>query len=203
MADTRPTSDLRTRRRVEIRQQVGTVALRLFEEKGVSGTTVDDIAAEAGISPRTFFRHFETKEDAVLTGYMDVEDAAAELNLGGTDSAAALMLIQEMYASMLDDLADDESEYLAVQKLIAREPGLQQAAERRLRTSTERLRSRLEENFGQQHALIARLLVHVTSATLHAALEEWTYRSGDQPPTNVADLYRRACQELRQLISQP
>lgn len=42
------------------------VAFDLFLEKGYDGTTVDEIAAGAGISRRTFFRYYETKEDVVM-----------------------------------------------------------------------------------------------------------------------------------------
>ncbi|GIG39329.1 TetR/AcrR family transcriptional regulator [Cellulomonas phragmiteti] len=41
-------------------------AVRLATERGLDGLTVDDICLEVGVSQRTFFHHFPTKEDALL-----------------------------------------------------------------------------------------------------------------------------------------
>ena len=57
---------LRERTRHAARQQVVDVALALFSERGFEVTTIDEVARAAGISRRTFFRYFGTKEDLVL-----------------------------------------------------------------------------------------------------------------------------------------
>ncbi|SNQ48565.1 putative DNA-binding transcriptional repressor AcrR [Frankia canadensis] len=58
---------LRERQRRAIEAELRAAALKLFGERGFDEVSVAEIAAEAGISERTFFRHFPTKEDVVLT----------------------------------------------------------------------------------------------------------------------------------------
>lgn len=48
------------------RQRLQDEAIRLFSERGFDGVTVDEVAAAAGVSHMTFFRHFPTKESVVL-----------------------------------------------------------------------------------------------------------------------------------------
>lgn len=49
-----------------MRAEVSDVAFRLFTERGFENTTVEQIAAAAGLSRTTFFRYFGTKEELVL-----------------------------------------------------------------------------------------------------------------------------------------
>nr|WP_179756542.1 TetR family transcriptional regulator [Kineococcus aurantiacus] len=52
-----------------MREEVSAVAFRLFAEQGFDATTVEQIAAEAGLSRATFFRYFGTKDDVVLDAF--------------------------------------------------------------------------------------------------------------------------------------
>lgn len=57
---------LRERRREQTWTAIHEAALKRVREHGMRGTTVEEIAQEAGVSPRTFFNYFPSKEDAVL-----------------------------------------------------------------------------------------------------------------------------------------
>jgi AcrR family transcriptional regulator len=57
---------LRDRQRVQIVADIRRAAFRLFAERGYHAVTTEEIAAAAGVSPRTLFRHVATKEELVL-----------------------------------------------------------------------------------------------------------------------------------------
>ena len=75
MQDVLPkTEGLRERNRRQTLQRIAEVGIELFLAKGYDATTLDEIAAAAGISRRTFFYYFRSKDDillAHLAGYAD------------------------------------------------------------------------------------------------------------------------------------
>lgn len=62
-----PRDGLRERKRRETLQRITDVGMGLFLQKGYEATTLDEIAAAAGISRRTFFYYFKSKDDILLS----------------------------------------------------------------------------------------------------------------------------------------
>lgn len=62
---------LAERKRQLVRDELSTAALQLFASHGFDATTIDAIAEAAGVSRRTFFRYFASKED-VIVEFLDV-----------------------------------------------------------------------------------------------------------------------------------
>ncbi|WP_410658449.1 TetR/AcrR family transcriptional regulator [Amycolatopsis sp. lyj-112] len=69
--------NLRDRQRAETRLLIQKCAIRLFGDAGYDATTVNDVAAAAGVSAMTVYRHFPTKEDLVLYDEYDPVTASA------------------------------------------------------------------------------------------------------------------------------
>jgi AcrR family transcriptional regulator len=69
---------LRERNKARARAEIADAALRLFFDRGFEGVTVDEIVSAAGVSRRTFFRYFETKEDALLADYPELHTRLSE-----------------------------------------------------------------------------------------------------------------------------
>jgi AcrR family transcriptional regulator len=68
---TEPEPDWRQRKKNATRDRIRASALRLFGEQGYDATTVEQIAAAAGVSHMTFFRYFPAKEDVALSDSYD------------------------------------------------------------------------------------------------------------------------------------
>ena len=69
------TEGLRERNRRQTLQRIAEVGIELFLAKGYDATTLDEIAAAAGISRRTFFYYFRSKDDILLAHLASYADA--------------------------------------------------------------------------------------------------------------------------------
>ena len=122
---TEPEPDWRQRKKTATRDRILASALRLFREQGYDATTVEQVAAAAGVSHMTFFRHFPTKEDVALS---DSYDPLIASHLAQTP--AAWPLIQRIRAVLVHGLRQicdtDRDTLLAQNKLIVSTPVLRE-----------------------------------------------------------------------------
>src|ERR1700733_11583800 len=82
------------RRRAATRQRIAAVAAQLVASQGLAGSTVDRIADAADIGRATFFRYFNSKEDAVAEGvnahWLDRITTALAVQPAGLTAAEAV-----------------------------------------------------------------------------------------------------------------
>ena len=120
---TEPAPDWRQRKKAETRDRIRACALRLFLEQGYDATTVEQIAAAAGVSHMTFFRYFPAKEDVVLS---DSYDPMIARLLEQTPDGWPLL--KRIRSALLEGLAQvyetDRDTLLAQNRLIAATPAL-------------------------------------------------------------------------------
>ena len=77
-----------------IRERLTAAALELFDERGYEQTTVDDIAARAGVGRTTFFRAFGSKEDVVFPHHEQVLVAVRDRLEAATPETAAVAVVE-------------------------------------------------------------------------------------------------------------
>ncbi|MCX2933662.1 TetR/AcrR family transcriptional regulator [Mycobacterium sp. CVI_P3] len=66
-----PRGATRVDRRELTRRALIEAAIKRFADNGISGTTVTDIAGDVGVTERTFYRHFASKEEVLFADYDD------------------------------------------------------------------------------------------------------------------------------------
>jgi AcrR family transcriptional regulator len=111
------TLTLRERNKARARADIAEAALRLFFDRGFEGVTVDEIVSAAGVSRRTFFRYFETKEDALLADYPELNARLTEA-LAGTEPDNAVEAIRAGLHAMADWYIERSDAVLARSKVI-------------------------------------------------------------------------------------
>ena len=103
----RPT--LRERKKAKTRAALIDVSQRLFAERGYTGTTLDDIAAEVDITPQTLLRYFESKAQLALAPLTaPLEDLARVL--AAEDRSVDTLSVWRFYVQTEAEEAADPSE---------------------------------------------------------------------------------------------
>ncbi|HKT05469.1 MAG TPA: helix-turn-helix domain-containing protein [Rugosimonospora sp.] len=114
---------LAERRRTAIRMEITRAAVRLFTSKGVVATTGEEIAAAAGISVRTLWRHFPKKESCVLPLLAAGLDTAAQALSAWTPDQSVADLLDTIEQAGVD-LIVELTTVLDLVRLTRTEPGL-------------------------------------------------------------------------------
>jgi len=154
------------------------VALELFATQGFASTSVEQIAAGAGVSKRTFFRYFDSKT-AVLWHEFDSEVAELRAAFGRTPDRTPLMTaIREVVVSVNRYRAEDVPELRTRMQLINTDPALEASAAIRYdaweRAVSEFAASRLGEPADSLYPLA---IGRTTLAACRAAYEVWLARA--------------------------
>lgn len=108
---------LRERRKADTRAALGSAALRRFAEDGFDETTVEAIASDVGVSARTFFRYFATK-DEVLYGARAARQAALTEALTASPPMAPLPALHAALLAIAPSF--DREETLLQERAVAR-----------------------------------------------------------------------------------
>lgn len=118
---------LRERKRRKTSERIVERSVELFNTKGYDETTLDEIAAAADISRRTFFYYFKSKEDVLLSRYDGLLEALRAEMLNQTTNQPPLVAAQECLLKMAAQFVTKET--VALDRLLR---------------STEALRNRKE-----------------------------------------------------------
>jgi AcrR family transcriptional regulator len=197
----RSPSSLRERKKLATRRSLRRAALDLVAERGFPHVTVEDIAAAAEVSPRTFFNYFPSKE-AVLFG-ADPGDAAAlrERAARGAPGEPALDALRTLVAdgvsaraAELAELGGDPAGWLDRMRQLRGDPHLRAAQAAQMAKLERALAEGLAERLGTdpERDPYPGLLAAVAAGVFRSSLTFWAASGGTVPPGRLVDLAFRA-----------
>jgi AcrR family transcriptional regulator len=177
------------------RGRLETAALELYDEHGYDQATVTQITERAGLTERTFFRHFADKREVLFGGSQLLQDHLVERVTYAPLSAAPW---EAMIAALstAGDVFPADREYARLrQRVIAAHPGLLERELIKLATLSDALADALQRR--GVAARTAHLAADTAIAVFKAAFTRWL-ETPEQP--DFATLVREASEEQRAIV---
>ncbi len=166
------------------------VAQDLFLENGYEGTTVDEIAAAAGMSKRTFFRYFASKDDLVIGKYDLFGDRLADAFDDRPQDEPVWESLRRVFDITLDYVQDDRARARgdAMERIVRSSPQLNARYLEKMQRVQEILVGRVAARLGDQAGAAPTgvdakpaAIVGAAFACMQAARGAWLQSDQSQP----------------------
>jgi AcrR family transcriptional regulator len=176
-----PTGGLRERKKRETRAALRSAALRLTAERGLDHVTVDDIAASADVSTRTFFNYFSTKEEAIVGSDAELMTHVLAVLAARPVDEEPLYSLEAVLQEFATLLVDAQDEYIVRRKVIADHPVLSSRHVAAFtdfeRVLVDAIRQRTSTD--PASSAEAALVVATAVAAMRVCVDQWVAREGD------------------------
>lgn len=204
---------LRERKKRETRTALSWAAIRLTVERGAANVRIEDIAAEAGVSPRTFNNYFSSKAEAIAHRHVErARRIAEELRARPESEPLWDALVNAALARFALDQAGTErrpdERWAAGVRLMVNEPALQGEFHKANAAAAAELASAVAERTGTDAArdLYPRLVAAAVGGAVAVVMEQFLTGGPDSGGGNGASfgpLLRDALEQLAAGLPEP
>lgn len=168
-------------------------ALALYLERGYDATTTAAIAERAGVTERTYFRHFPDKREVLFDGEVELRTVMVEAVVTAPDGCSPLPLVVRAFAAAVPLLVTNRPVAERRAQVIAVTPALQERAHAKSAALLDALVAALVERDVPEPT--ARLAGQIGMAVFERASRSW----GENPALDLAQLIETAAAEARDL----
>ncbi|MFI5929064.1 TetR/AcrR family transcriptional regulator [Micromonospora sp. NPDC051543] len=189
-----------SRWRPDARERLEQAALELFAEQGFAATTVPQIAERAGLTTRTFFRHYTDKREVLFAGESELPAMARRMIAEAPADVDPLALIVAALETVAPARFEGRRADLRQRREIVRsDPGL---GERELRKRAG-ICEAISEGFRERGVppMTAALLAETGVTLLSVSLQQWLDQDGDELP--LRHFLTEALVSLRKALEVP
>ncbi|WP_240669706.1 TetR family transcriptional regulator [Actinoplanes solisilvae] len=190
----------RDRKKQQTRAALMAAALRLVDERGLDGVTVEAISEAVDVSPRTFFNYFATKDDAVLGGPLPTGPSMRERLLAVPAEVALVPALLEAMSADIREVQAERDFWLRRLRVIKNNPSLLPLLVARGECAEEETIAAVAARTGlPADSLFPHLVASLVGAAFRTAMMRWA-TSGD---TDLHDLVREAFDVLAVGLAAP
>lgn len=177
----------------EARIRLREAALELYRERGYDATTTAQIAERAGVTERTYFRHFPDKREVLFGGEDELRETLVDAIAGAPQGTSPLDLVVGAYVAAIPLFVTGRPIATRRAAIMAGVPALEERAHAKSAALAESVTTALTAR-GIAEAT-ARLAVSVGAAAFERAMREWYAK----PSLDLGELLQRAVTEVRSL----
>jgi AcrR family transcriptional regulator len=196
-----PHASLRERKKLATRRSLRRAALDLVTERGFAHVTVEDIAAAADVSPRTFFNYFPTKEAALFGADPDritaLRERIARLAPGEPALTALRLVMVEDARAVADELSElggQPADWFHRMKSAHTDPQLRAARAAQMAMTERVIAEGIAERLGADpdRDPYPGLLAATAAGVFRASISFWAGSGGTVPLEHLIDQAFRA-----------
>jgi AcrR family transcriptional regulator len=177
----------------EARTRLREAAIELYLERGYDATTTAQIAERAGVTERTYFRHFADKREVLFGGETELRDTMIGAITNAPAGDSALDLVLGAYAAAIPLFVEGRPIALRRAAIMAGVPALQERAQAKSAALIDAIVAALVARGIPEPS--ARLAAQVGAAAFQRAGAAWY----PDPTQDLRDLLKKAAAEVRAL----
>lgn len=171
-------------------------AIELFDEQGYDATTVAEIAERAGLTKRTFFRHFSDKREALFSGTQQLERLWLDGIAAAPESTDPLGTVTAGFDPVAELFAQRHPFARMRSRVINANPELQERELIKLQKLAGAIKGALVQRGVPEHASILAAQAGVT--VFHVAFAHWVQQ---EDPAVFRQLLEESLEELRSVTA--
>jgi AcrR family transcriptional regulator len=179
----------------DARRRLQEAAFELIRERGYDAVTTAEIAARAGVTERTFFRHFPDKREVLFAGEEAFHDALTEAVMAAPEALSPMAILLWVFRSVAPMFEANRPITEPMQAVIAQNAALQERVLTKTAGSIDALAAALRRR-GLEDG-VADLAAQVGMSTFRHAVSAWF----DDPTSGLDRWVTRAFDQLRGLAA--
>jgi AcrR family transcriptional regulator len=195
---------LRERQRRETHELIRRAAYELAVERGVAAVSVQDVCAVAGVSSRTFFNHFRSKDEALVPDLPDFPEPArrAFTDAVEPDLVRALESLVAEHLAWMQEHAGGDAGPRAMKRLLTANPELLPRAMAVFEALEQRVAALVAERTGRPAVdLYCTVAALTATSAMRAAFGTW--EDGEARDGELLPAVSAAFAVLRDLLARP